>query len=546
MNLSPIHTETHFVGLPISTGTAVTTVCLFSERRHRNLPLFKVSGEGVEHEKARLRHAVTAASDNMDVLIEEVGRRVGSAGSQIFRAQRTILNDAILLQLTTQDIETLHLTAEAAVTRTLDMYEARMLEVDNEYIRERASDIGEVRQRLLDVLGDMNPTLECAEESHCHQGRNRIVVAEELTPSLTVELDTTHVMGFVTQRGGPTSHAAILARALGIPAVSGIPHIRSALSCGTELYLNGDTGEVIVWPDDATLHRIRETQTIVVRTPKAVDPVPELTVMANISRSDDAAAAVSMKAEGVGLYRTEFEFLFAGRMLDEQEQFERYASVLRTMDGRPVRFRLLDIGGDKNAPFFDLPKEDNPYLGFRGSRLLLARTDLLRTQVRALARASEQGPVDIMYPMVVDLEQFLQLKQFILEAIEDVPRGEIRHGVMFEVPSACLEARELLGEADFGCIGTNDLIQYFFAVDRNNDLVAYDYTPDKPVFWSLLRHLADAAIATGRSLSVCGEAAGNPAFLLKLLEIGINHVSVSPRFIPDVRSAVVRNRKSGE
>jgi len=399
------------------------------------------------------------------------------------------------------------------------------------------ADIGEVRRRLLDVLGNMNPSLQCSDQAHCQRGRNRIIVAEELTPSLTTELERDRILGFVTERGGPTSHAAILARALGIPAVSGIKGIHGQLSCGTELLINGDTGEVIVWPSDSTIRRLRASQGVVVHTPEPVAPVSAVTVMANISRAADVHDALAMRAEGVGLYRTEFEFLAAGRMLNEAEQLECYTSVVQVFDGQPVYFRLLDIGADKTAPFFGLHREENPALGLRGSRLLLARPELLRPQARALARASAHHPIHVMYPMVVDIDQFLELRRLFNEAVADIPTGRILHGLTFEVPSACLQARELLDLADFASVGTNDLVQYLFAVDRNNEQVAHDCVPDRPILWSLLGQIAQAASETHTPLSVCGELAGDPSFLPQLMRLGIRAVSVSPRRIPDVRLA---------
>jgi phosphotransferase system enzyme I (PtsI) len=546
MRTERLNTGTHFKGLPISEGVAVARVCLFNEERHSNLAIYKVAADGIAGETQRVRQAIRLVTDQLDDVAKNVARRIGSAEAQIFEAQQAILADSVLVEEILEAIGTLNLNAEAAVTQTLDVYEARLSEVDNEYIRERASDIGEIRRRLLDVLADMNPSLECGDQEHCQQGHRRIIVAEELTPSLTVELDTEHTMGFVTERGGPTSHAAILARALGIPAVSGIQGIHSLLSCGTELLLDGDTGEVVIWPDEETVARARSGRTAVARGATVVEPVEGLTAMANISQAADVSEAVEHQAEGVGLYRTEFEFLVAGRILSEEEQLERYSAVVKAMDGRPVCFRLLDIGGDKGAPFFELPEEDNPYLGFRGSRLLLDRTDLLGAQARALARASVLGPVDVLYPMIVDREQFLKLKGLVLEAIGGMPTGRLRHGVMFEVPSACLEARELLEVAEFGSIGTNDLIQYLFAVDRNNERVAYDYTPDRPVFWSILGQIAEAAAQTGRSVSICGEAASNPRYLSTLVKLGLTTLSVSPRFIPELRLAARRHKKEGE
>jgi len=227
----------------------------------------------------------------------------------------------------------------------------------------------------------------------------------------------------------------------------------------------------------------------------------------------------------------------SGHLLDEDEQLARYADVVKAMDGAPVHFRLLDIGGDKPSPLFDHPHEENPSLGLRGSRFLLARPDLLRTQARALTRLAATHEVYVMYPLVIDLEQFRRLRQLFDEVTADLPKGRLHHGVMFEVPSACLQARELLAEAEFGSIGTNDLVQYLFAVDRNNERVAEDYTFDRPVFWRILEDLVRAAKETGRPLSICGEMAADTRYTPRLLELGIQTVSVSARHIPGVRRA---------
>lgn len=540
MQTSTTSTETRFTGLPISGGIALGRVCLFNENRHSNLAVYKVSGEGVTWEQNRVRRAIELATAQLDVLIEDVARRIGSAEAQIFEAQKAILGDSVLVQQILDDIESVNLNAESAMTRVLDGYEVRLLEMDNEYIKERASDIGEIRRRLLDVLGNINPSLQCGDLDHCQRGHSRIIVTTELTAGLTVEVDIRHTAGFVTERGGPTSHAAILARALGIPAVSGVRGIHNSLSCGTELLLNGDTGEVVVWPSPETVARARAQQGEAVAAATVVGPVPELTVLANINQAAEVAEAVAHQAEGIGLYRTEFEFLAAGRNLDEQQQYELYASVVRALGGRRVCFRLLDVGGDKPVPQFDLPREDNPCLGLRGGRLLQQRKDLLEPQARALTRASAHGPVDVLYPMIVELEQFLELKRLFREAAGELAAGDLRHGVLFEVPSACLDAGRLFQAADFGSIGTNDLIQYLFAVDRNNELVAYDHTPQRPVFWEALGLIAEAAADAGRQLSVCGEMASDPRFLPKLVELGLTTLSVSPRYIGQLRLAAKR------
>jgi phosphoenolpyruvate-protein kinase (PTS system EI component) len=273
---------------------------------------------------------------------------------------------------------------------------------------------------------------------------------------------------------------------------------------------------------------------------ETIGPVPGMTVLANINVAGDVAEAVARQAEGIGLYRTEMEIIAAGEMPAEDWLYERYLAVYSAMQGKPVVFRVLDMGSDKPLPSLSIPREDNPALGWRGARLLLGRPDLLKSQARALARLSQHGPVDVLYPMVIDLAQFLAIRRLFREAAGDVEWGVIRHGVMFEVPSACLDAAEILSHADFGSVGTNDLIQYMYAVDRNNERVAYDFRSDRESLWRLLGQLAQAAESAGRPLSVCGELASDPVYVARLMDVGIRSVSVGPGRIATVRSAVSR------
>ncbi|MBN1671342.1 MAG: phosphoenolpyruvate--protein phosphotransferase [Kiritimatiellae bacterium] len=527
-------------GLAISGGIAVARVCLFNESRHSSIPIYTVQSAEVEKEVERFRKARETAARQLDAVRADVAARIGEAEAEIFVAQRMILEDPTVDAQILDAIRKRHANAEAAINTVLDAFEARLQRMDNEYIKERASDIGEVRRRLLDILHQVAPSLQCGDADYCQRGRNRIVIAEELTPSLTLGLDTEHTMGFVTERGGVTSHAAILARALGIPAVSGIKGIHSLLACGTEVLVNGDTGEIVISPSDRTVARLRAGAKTRIRAPKPEPACAELSVLANISLSEETAEVIEMQAEGIGLYRTEFEFMAAERLLTEDEQFERYAAVLRAMDGKPVYVRLMDVGSDKPLPGVAVENEDNPSLGWRGARFLIGRPDLLATQARALARASAHGDLRVMYPMITDRRQFVKLKGLFREAVAGLRKGRIRHGAMFEVPAACLQAADILKSADFASVGTNDLIQYLFAVDRNNDRVAHDYDPDRPVFWALLKQIADAARAAGRPLSVCGEMAGDPRYVRKIREAGIDRVSVSPRLIPEIRRVARR------
>ncbi|HOW58438.1 MAG TPA: phosphoenolpyruvate--protein phosphotransferase [Candidatus Omnitrophota bacterium] len=538
-----LNSETRFKGLPLSSGVAFAKVCLFNERRHQNPPVQTIRTKEVLQEKERVQKALGIVRERLDVLIESVKSKVGPAEAEIFTAQKMILQDSALQRRIFEHIDSKNFNAEKAIISSLDFFESKIMQMDNAYLKERASDIGEVKRRLLDVLTNLNPSFQCANESYCLRGKNRIVIAEELTPSLTMELNTDYIRGFVTDRGGVASHAAILARGLKIPAVSGIPNIHDLMFCGTDVLINGDTGEVILWPTEETLAQYPELKLPPPESLKAVEPIASLKVMANLSLAKTVKEAVHHKAEGIGLYRTEFEFFAAGKLLTEEEQYERYVSVLKAMHGKPVYFRMLDIGGDKNAPFLKLPKEQNPYLGFRGSRFLLGHRDLFKIQARALARASVHGRIHVMYPMVIDVDQFLKLKKAFLEDTTGIASGEIKHGIMFEVPSACLDAAELFKLIDFGSIGTNDLIQYLFAVDRDNESVAYDHHPNRKIFWSLMHHVAHAARKHRKPLSVCGELAGIPEYAHKLVREGIRAVSVAPKVIPLLRVAIKNKPK---
>jgi len=527
--------ETRFAGLPISPGVVVAPVCLFRQSRHNELPAHEVSQEGPDRERQRLKQALQTVTDRLEGLQKTVAERIGEAEAGIFAAQKMILADPVLGGQM-DEILAGGLNAETAVLQTLDAYESQLLEIDDAYLKERASDLGELKRRLLDVLCDTRPAFQCESNPNCRRGSDRIVITEELTPTATLEMETDRLLGFVTEHGGRTSHAAILARALGIPAVSGIGGIHDLVPCGTEVLLNGYTGEVVVLPSAETKSRALGGAGPAA-APAPAEPVESLQVLANISLASEVDEALAMKAEGVGLYRTEFEFFAADRLLSEDEQLERYARVVAAMAGRRVYFRLLDVGADKTSPAFELPEEGNPSLGCRGARLLLARPELLRDQARALVRASRVGPVHVMYPMIADLAQFGRLRRLFDEATADLSGGDVYHGVMFEVPSACLGADELLEAADFASIGSNDLVQYLFAVDRNNECVAHDYHADRAVFWRLLGDLVAAADRASKPLSICGELAADVACTAKLLEIGIRTVSVSARYIAPVRWA---------
>ncbi|MDD5673189.1 MAG: PEP-utilizing enzyme, partial [Chitinivibrionales bacterium] len=334
------------------------------------------------------------------------------------------------------------------------------------------------------------------------------------------------------------SHAAIIARSLGVPAVTGLRDIMQHVRCGSTLLIDGDSGTVILEPTPAQiatfipLEGAKSDTVVALRTPAGME------VCANASLVEDAHQAHLVNADGIGLFRTEITFLKAERLLTEDEQFEYYHEIVNIMAGKPVTFRLLDVGGDKPLPFMRIQKESNPYLGWRGARFLLGSPDILKPQIRALGRLSKIAPVNIMVPMIVDAVQQQQISSAIVEILQGVEHAleNIKIGAMFEVPSACMQAREIFKIVDFGSIGSNDLIQYLFAVDRNNELVSRDYNPDHPILWETLRLLSAASSEAGKPLSICGEMAGRQSVPTRLVQTGITRLSVSPRLIPSVRS----------
>jgi phosphotransferase system enzyme I (PtsI) len=516
----------------VSEGAAYGRAFVLDHDEADGIPVYRIEPGDVAGEQQRLVRALNDTADQLEKIKTLATERVGAAQANIFLAQKMMVQDPMLREQMLGLIETERLNAEAVLDRTLDRYESLLSEVDDTYLSERASDIGELRRRVLAALAGSTATLREARLRQLFElDEPRIIVARELTPGETVGLEPDKVLGFVTERGGQASHAAILARALGIPAVSGIPGIHLQVNPGQELLVNGGAGELVLWPSAGTLSMFPASRRKDAPAKPVIPPVPGLQVFANISQAGEVTEAVRQQAEGIGLYRTELEFFLHDRLLSEDEQYTFYASVVEAMQGRPVYIRLLDFGADKHPHFLKMPHEENPCLGYRGARLLQNEPELLRAQSRALARASKHGPVWVMYPMIVDMMQFVILREMFRQHVEDIDAGEIRHGVMFEVPSACLEAEQLLTLADFGSIGSNDLVQYLFAVDRNNERVAYDYNPDRPVFWSLLESMAGAAKRAGKPLSLCGELGSKPEFLPRLMQMGITTVSVSSSLI---------------
>ncbi|MEA2080097.1 MAG: putative PEP-binding protein, partial [Pseudomonadota bacterium] len=414
--------EMRLQGVPLSPGVALGRVCRHLHVAPGSHPYTDV---GQMHEWARLEKALTWMSQRLQQLAQEAETRLGQAEADIFQAHRMILEDEELQQRLFDAIELNGSSAREAVRTELDVCRTLMQLADCDYLGQRAEDIAEIQRQLLDHLDQVVACprckdVACASVGECQLGVAHILLSQELTAGLIIETDK-HTAGFLVDKGGADSHAAILARALQRPAVSAVPNLCSAISLDSQILLNGYTGEVILNPSRQTL--AGHANTLAGGGHPAleiVDPVPRCEVLANIVRAVDVREALAARAEGIGLYRTETEFLAAGRQLSESEQENRYTEVVKSMSGMPVCFRLLDLGADKAAPWLDTAHEENPALGCRGARLLLARSsDLLRDQARALARASRHGPVRVLYPMIIDVDQFRRLRALFDEAVAD-------------------------------------------------------------------------------------------------------------------------------
>jgi phosphotransferase system enzyme I (PtsI) len=532
-----------FRGLSISSGRISGYACLYSAEYHKAVVEYSLStDDAIRNELQRFEEVLEHCSLELDRIASEVAVTVGKAESEIFLTQKHIMNDPKVVNSIIQMVNEQRKNVEWAISEVLSSYEEKFANLDNQYLRERSSDIGEIRRRLLSQMGNKKSGFSCKGQAHCSKGHGRIMVAEELTPDMIVNMNLDKVLGFVTERGGITSHAAIIARSLGIPAISGIHGIMNYVQCGDTVLLDGDNGDLYLLPDAETLAVLSPIEAVTSDMLCVLGTPPGMEVLANASTTDDVSHAYNVGANGIGLFRTEIQFIKSERLLDEEEQFAFYKQVVDAMRGKPVTFRMLDVGGDKPLPFLRIKKEANPYLGWRGARFLLGNPDIFETQIRALGRISITNKIRILFPMVIDANQFQELlaRSKVMLSNSSSIIENIEFGVMFEVPSAFLQADMLFELADFGSIGSNDLIQYLFAIDRNNEMVSQDYNPEHPVLWQLLENLSKAAIIAQKPLSICGEMAGREGLATKFLNVGIKSLSISPRLIPRVRNEMAR------
>lgn len=536
-------------GTGVSEGIRLGKVFLYKPFSHRDIPVWaSISEEEVLHELERLKLAKEKAYQELHELIERARIELGKDKAAILIAQQAFLNDPAFCPEMEKVIRQQKYAAEKAVTDVVERFAALFEGMNDEYLRERAADVRDIGKRLIFCLqGKKGVQLaEIKEEV--------ILVADDLAPSDTVQLNKKYIMGFVTRVGGKTSHTAILSRSLGIPAIVGFGEAIEQIHDGDFLIIDGSTGECFVNPDPQLIKQHQEKREIeeqALRQLEAFTFKPAITtdgfrveMAANIGTPAEAKPALEQGAEGIGLYRTEFLFMNETKMPSEEKQFEAYKQVVATMANRPVIIRTLDIGGDKELPYLSLPKEMNPFLGYRAIRLSLDQQELLVTQLRAILRASAYGKVKIMFPMIASIEEWRQAKailaevrdRLIKEGIDFDPSIEV--GIMVEVPSTAILADQFAKEVDFFSIGTNDLVQYTLAVDRMNEKVGYLYDHLHPAIIRLAQIVIEASHREGKWTGMCGGMAGDPLVAPLLIGLGLDEWSMVAGSIKKVKQVV--------
>lgn len=538
-------------GIEASSGIAIAKAYQLVEP---DLSFEKKKVSNVAEELVRLKRALTTSHSELERFRDKKALEdLGSDRAAIFEAHLLVLNDPELISQIEDKIKTEQVNAEQALKDVADLFIMMFEQMDNEYMKERAADIRDVTNRILaNLLGVKLVNLSMISEEV-------IIIADDLTPSDTAQLNRKYVKGFTTNIGGRTSHSAIMARSMEIPAVVGTKLATSSIKNGDVVIVDGLNGEVSINPTREVIEQYKNEQ-IRFEKQKAewAKLVNESTVSAdghhvelaaNIGTPNDLEGVMANGAEGVGLYRTEFHYMNRNDLPSEEEQFESYKAVLEGMKEKPVVVRTLDIGGDKELPYLELPKEMNPFLGFRAIRLCLEEQDLFRTQLRALLRASVYGNLKIMFPMIATLDEFRAAKAILMEEKEKlVAEGiavskKIEIGIMVEIPSTALIADQFAKEVDFFSIGTNDLIQYTMAADRKNERVSYLYQPYNPAILRLVKMVIDAAHREGKWAGMCGEMAGDELAIPLLLGLGLDEFSMSATSILKARSQILRLTK---
>lgn len=537
-------------GIAVSNGIAVANAyCLIEP----DLSFEKVRVSDIDAEKSRLKEAFKKAKSELEEIRDIADKKFGEEKAAIFSAHLLLLGDPEMLGAIEAKIDD-GWNAEFALQETSNMYIEMFEAMDNEYMQERAADIRDISTRVLSHL------LGVEVQDLTRISTDVIIVAEDLTPSLTAQLDKTYVKGFITDIGGRTSHSAILARTMEIPAIVGTKTATRDIIQGAPVIIDGSSGKVIMNATEDVLNAYLEKQKKSEEERQLLEQYRSLEsvsadghhveIAGNIGKPEDVDMILENGGDGIGLFRTEFLYMDRQELPNEEEQFTAYKTVLEKMQGKPTVVRTLDIGGDKILPYLKLEHEMNPFLGYRAVRLCLDQQDIFRTQLRALLRASVYGNLKVMFPMIATLEEFREAKALLLEekqklVEEGIPVSEtIEVGMMVEIPSAAVIADLFAKEADFLSIGTNDLIQYTLAADRMNEKISYLYQPYHPAIIRLVKTVIEAAHQHGKWVGMCGEMAGDEIAIPILLALGLDEFSMSAPSILNTRAQIAKLSKA--
>lgn len=532
-------------GIAASKGYAVGKVFI---KKDIKIKINNLKIENIDEEMIKLEGALEKTRYQLEFLREKIEKEVGKEESLVFESHQLILEDPEFVDKAKEIIKKDSVSADFAIDSVKKELVAVMESIDDEYMRERADDIKDVSDRIIRNLLGIQGEVTISEN-------NTIVVAHDLTPSDTAQLDKSKVCAFLTNIGGRTSHAVIMARTMEIPAIVGMNNITSLVKDGDTLLVDGVSGIVVINPSESQVKefevKINEFKEEKEKLTKLKDVKiydknnRHIEVCGNIGSPNDVSQVLENGGDGIGLFRTEFLYMDRSTMPSEEEQFNSYKIVLEKMGEKPVVIRTLDIGGDKKLDYLDLGEEMNPFLGCRAIRLCLDRVDIFKVQLRALLRASKYGNLKIMFPMIASFEELRQAKKILQECKEELVKegfevsDSIEIGIMVEIPAAAISAREFAKEVDFFSIGTNDLIQYVLACDRMNEKVSYLYDPMHPSVLSLIKMTIDGAHAEGKWVGMCGEMAGDEEFIPTLLEYGLDEFSMSATSILSAKKQIL-------